>query len=183
MRRSRRREIAVEACRGRIQHRRECDEQANREHGPLRRPPDPETTVSLPTAWPIHCDTYGPSTRRTAMSAKPMTSARTIARAMSRRRTKPRLSSRRCATLSAHITVCAAPVSDQRARIRPTATSAMPVPWFSVSRVRLSSMSEIASAGTTLCKRSTTVCTALGPAARLKTPAHTSRADGIARKQ
>ncbi len=78
---------------------------------------------------------------------------------------------------------CAAPVNDHRASTAPTTTSAIPVPWFVVRRVRLSLTSAIASSGTILSRRSVIVPTAFCPAVRLKTPAVMSRADGIARKQ
>ncbi len=74
-----------------------------------------------------------------------------------------------------------APVVVHRASRRPRTISTSPPLSFSVTRVRLSSMSWIASAGTTPVRRSVIDSIVSGPAVRLKTPTAIRSAAGMAR--
>ena len=98
-----------------------------------------------------------PRTSSAKASPSPRRAKTIIAKAVTRRRTNPRVSSRSYAMLSTHITFCIAPLIDQSASkppipmiVTPVACPGMIVPSFSIS-----------------------VEIACGPATRLNTPSAT----------
>ncbi len=83
--------------------------------------------------------------------------------------------------LTAHMTFCIAPVTDQSASTPPIERIVIPVPLFCVMVFRLPCRRLVACPGITWFSLPITVVIACGPATRLKTPTATINTDGIAR--